>query len=150
MINKQSERRIQHWWVWIHAIEDANTKSDEISSAYKMKAKYKQVKRDHQINIWSHILWVSYYIQQCHKIKKWFYVNVHDTAIKLQCKKMIQSQRNMMKQFQIQFFIIFSIEDTLTSLELCCLQWMKSQEILISISQISQNSHNTDQLQSQS
>jgi len=36
--------------------------------------------------------------QRCHKIKKWFYVNVHDTAIKLQCKKMIQSQRDMMKQ----------------------------------------------------
>ncbi len=98
MINKQSERRIQHWRVWIHVIKDANTRSDEISEAYKMKAKYKQVERDSQINIWSHISWVSYYIQRCHKIKKWFYVNVHDTAIKLQCKKMIQSQRDMMKQ----------------------------------------------------
>ncbi len=150
MINKQSERRTQYWWVWIHVIEDANMKSDEIFSVYKMKAKYKQVKRDHQIDIWSHILWVSYYIQWCHKIKKWFYVNVHDTAIKLQCKKITQSQRDMMRQSQVQFFIIFSIENTLTSLELCRLQWTRSQEISINISQISQNSHNTDQLQSQS
>ncbi len=87
MIDKQSERRIQHWWVWIHVIEDVNTKLDEISSAYKTKVKYKQVKKDHQINVWSHISYVSYYIQWCHKIKKWFYVNVHDTMIKLQCKK---------------------------------------------------------------
>ncbi len=150
MINKQSERRTQYWWVWIHVIEDANMKSDEIFSVYKMKAKYKQVKRDHQIDIWSHISWVSYYIQWCHKIKKWFYVNVHDTAIKLQCKKITQSQRDIMRQSQVQFFIIFSIEDTLTSLELCRLQWTRSQEISINISQISQNSHNTDQLQSQS
>ncbi len=70
MIDKQSERRTQHWQVWIHVIEDANTKSDEISSTYKMKVKYKQVKRDHQIDIWSHMSWVSYYIQQCCKIKK--------------------------------------------------------------------------------
>ncbi len=137
MIDKQSERRTQHWWVWIHAIEDANTRSDEISSAYKMKVKYKQVKKDHQIDIWSHISWVSYYIQRCCKIKKWFYVNVYDTAIKLQCKKMIQSQRDMMKQSQVQFFIIFSTKNTLTSLELCRLQWIRFQEISISISQIS-------------
>ncbi len=150
MIDKQSERRTQHWQVWIHAIEDVNTKSDENSSTYKMKAKYKQVKKDHQINIWSHISRVSYYIQWCFEIKKWFYVNVHDTAIKLQCKKITQSQRNMMKQSQIQFFIIFSTEDTFTSFELCCLQWTRFQEISISISQISQNSHNTNQLQSQS
>ncbi len=107
MIDKQSERRTQHWWVWIHVIEDANMKSNEISSAYKMKAKYKEVKRDHQIDIWSHISRVSYYIQWCCKIKKWFYVNIHDTAIKLQCKKMTQSQRNMIRQSQVQFFIIF-------------------------------------------
>jgi hypothetical protein len=149
MINKQSERRTQHWWVWIHAIEDVNTRSDEISTAYRMKAKYKQVEKDSQINIWSHISWVSYYIQWCCKIKKWFYVNVHDTAIKLQCKKMTQNQRNMMKQSQVQFFIIFSTEDTLTSLELCHLWRMRSQKISISISQISQNSYNTDQLWSQ-
>ncbi len=41
MIDKQSERRTQHWRVWIHVIEDVNMKSDETSSAYKMKAKYK-------------------------------------------------------------------------------------------------------------
>ena len=137
MIDKQSERRTQHWWVWIHAIEDANTRSDEISSAYKMKVKYKQVKKDHQIDIWSHISWFSYYIKRCCKIMKWFYFNVYDTAIKLQCKKMIQSQRDMMKQSQVQFFIIFSTENTLTSLELCRLQWIRFQEISISISQIS-------------
>ncbi len=149
MINKQSEKRTQHWWVWIHAIEDANMRSDEIFSAYKMKAKYKQIKRNHQINIWSHISWVSYYIQRCREIKKWFYVNVHDTMIKLQCKKMIQSQKDMMKQSQVQFFIIFSTEDIFTSFKLCCLRRTRFQEISISISQISQNSHNTDQLQSQ-
>ena len=98
MIDKQSERRTQYWWVWIHAIEDANTKSDETFSTYKMKVKYKQVKRNHQIDIWSHISQVSYYIQWCCKIKKWFYVNVHDTVIKLQCKKMTQSQRNTIRQ----------------------------------------------------
>ncbi len=125
-------------------------KLDEIFTAYKMKAKYKQVERDSQIDIWSHISWVSYYIQRCCKIKKWFYVNVHDTAIKLQCKKIIQSQKDMMRQFQVQFFIIFSTENTLTSFELCYLWWTRSQEISINISQISQNSHNTDQLQSQS
>ncbi len=37
-------------------------KSDEISTTYKTKVKYKQVKRDSQINIWSHISQVSYYI----------------------------------------------------------------------------------------
>ncbi len=150
MINKQSERRTQYWRVWIHAIEDANTRSNKISSAYKMKVKYKQVKRNHQINIWSHISQVSYYIQRCCKIKKWFYVNIYDITIKLQCKKMIQSQRNTTKQSQVQFFIIFSTENTLTFLKLCRLWWMRSQEISISISQISQNSHNTDQLWFQS
>ena len=91
-----------------------------------MKAKYKQVERDFQINIWSHISQVSYYIQWCHEIKKWFYVNVHDTAIKLQCKKIIQSQRDTIKQSQVQFFIIFSTKNILTYLKLCRLNWSLS------------------------
>ncbi len=119
----------------------------DLSSKCQLKTQLDdQFKRDHQINIWSHISRVSYYIQRCREIKKWFYVNVHDTTIKLQCKKMIQSQRNMTRQSQVQFFIIFLTEDILTSLELCRLRWTRSQEISISISQISQNSHNTDQL----
>ncbi len=97
-----------------------------------MKAKYKQVERDFQINIWSHISQVSYYIQWCHEIKKWFYVNVHDTTIKLQCKKIIQSHRNTIKQSQVQFFIIFSTKNILTYLELCRLDWSLSR-VLISI-----------------
>jgi len=93
----QLEYLSQEFWLE-SSLDKLKTQLDLNDSTQRDQSKYKQVERNSQINIWSHISQVSYYIRWCHNIKKWFYVNVHDTTIKLQCKKMIQSQRDTTRQ----------------------------------------------------